>query len=308
LKIYNFGPDINLIDLQLPGAEGFLGSYVIKSDLIALVDIGPASSVNALLAGLTELKIKPHEVNYILSTHIHLDHMGGLGQALKSMPNAQVIVHEKGLRHLANPEKLWQGSLATLGIIAQAYGQPEPAASNRLIQAEDGMIIDLGNKQIEVFLTPGHAPHHLSFYDRKRGRLFSGEAAGVYFPETGILRPASPPPFDLKQTLESVDKLSALQPQEIYYAHFGYSGKAMQLLQHYKEKVIFWGKTIVKFPDVDEQTVVEAVIKADQSQAPIFSFTPEQLKTEIQFITNNIRGYRDYFKREGTEILKEFIS
>ena len=201
-KYFRLEPGISLIDVAPPiyGFEGFLGAYVIEADKIALIDIGPTSSLKNLLAGLSELKIQLDNIDYILSSHIHLDHSGGVGGALKRMPNAIGIVHAKGQYHLVNPAKLWQGSLQVLGKLTQDYGEPEPVNENRLIAAYEGMVINLGDIKLEVILTPGHASHHMSFLDRESGKLFVGEAAGVQFPSLKGSRPATPNPFDLRQT------------------------------------------------------------------------------------------------------------
>jgi glyoxylase-like metal-dependent hydrolase (beta-lactamase superfamily II) len=306
MQVYQFEPGICLIDvaLPIPGFEGILGAYVIKSDKVALIDVGPASSLGILFSALEGLEIKPQDVDYILSTHVHLDHLGGIGQALKRMPKAKCIVHQRGKQHLIDPAKLWEGSQAILGQIAFDYGKPEPVDENRLISAREGMVVSLGGIQLEVLETPGHASHHLSFFDRQRGKLFPGEAAGVYFPETDILRPASPPPFDLRQTLASLNKLITAHPREIYYSHFGYSPDAMTRLLKYKEQLVLWARIIARNIDIEPQKIIEGLLIADKTQERVYGFTPERLRTDLYFINNSIRGFLDYFKREGTGILE----
>ncbi len=124
MEVVGIEPGISLIDLTPPiaGLEGFLGTYVIEAGKIALIDVGPTSTLENLFAGLTKLKIKPEDVDYVLCTHIHIDHTGGAGGALKRMPKATCITHEQGRYHLANPGKLWKGSLQTLEKLAQDYG------------------------------------------------------------------------------------------------------------------------------------------------------------------------------------------
>jgi glyoxylase-like metal-dependent hydrolase (beta-lactamase superfamily II) len=307
MEVFRLEPGISLIDVAPPisGFEGFLGVYVIQAEKVALIDVGPASSLENLISALAELKINPEDVDYILATHIHLDHTGGIGGAMKRMPNAMGIVHEKGKYHLTNPSKLWENSLKILGKIAQGYGEPEPVSEDRLIEAREGMVIDLGGIRLETLLTPGHASHNLSFIDRQKGKLFHGEAAGVYFPRSGIFRPASPPPFDLRQAFASANKLIATQPREIYYHHFGYSPDAVIQIKKYQEQLIFWSKIVARHPDDDAEKILDEILTLDKTKEQVYRLPPKRLQTELYFMKNNILGFRDYFKREGMGVLGE---
>lgn len=307
MNIYNLSGGITLIDIALPipGHEGTLCAYIIKAEKIALIDLGPASTLPGILQALSDQKIDPEDVDYILSTHIHLDHMGGVDLALDLMPRAQTIVHPNGVRHLLDPSRLWEGSCEVLGDIAFEYGKPEPVAEDRILPASDGMMVDLGNMQLEVFLTPGHANHHLSFLDRQRSILFPGEAAGIYFPDTGISRPASPPPFDLRQAITSVDRLIALDPRELYYSHFGHSPDAGARLHFYREQLISWGRTIADHLDEDPELIADRIITLDKTKEQVYRSSGKRFITETYFINNSVRGYLDYFSRKGTGVLLE---
>ncbi len=303
MEIVRIEPGISLIDLEppIPGFKGFLGTYVIQSDKIALIDVGPTSSINHLLLGLAELKIKYEEVNYILCGHIHLDHSGGVGRAIKMMPKATCVVHEKGKYHLANPAKLWQGSLQTLGKLAQDYGEPEAVDENRLTAAYEGMKIDLGGMKLEVLLTPGHASHHMSFLDRKVGRLFAGEAAGVAFPASGGSRPATPEPFDLRQALTSLDKLIDSNPNQIFYGHFGSAPDAVEHLRQFKRQLLLWGKIIARHLDdqAEWQVIFEEIKAEDSAVLDLLKLPEDRLQRELNFIKNNINGLRQYLRKEA---------
>jgi glyoxylase-like metal-dependent hydrolase (beta-lactamase superfamily II) len=244
-------------------------------------------------------------VDYILITHIHLDHSGGIGGVMKLLPNAKCVVHERGVFHLAHPAKLWKSSLKTLGKVAEDYGEPEAVPEERLITAKEGMIIDLGNMKFETLITPGHAPHHISFIDRRSGKLFPGEAAGVYFPAFDMARPASPPPFDLKQSLITADKLISAQPKEIYFQHFGYSPDAMLRLQYFKKQLIVWANAIAPHLDEDPRSLLDIVFAADGTKGKVDHLPADHRELELYFVGNNIIGFAEYLKREGTEILKE---
>ncbi len=311
MEIFRLEPDISLIDIAppIPGFQGILGTYVIQAGKIALIDVGPSSSLENLFACLAELRINPADVSYILCSHIHLDHSGGVGSAIKRMPNAACIAHEKGKYHLANPAKLWQASLQTLGKLAQDYGEPQPVDENRLIAAHEGMLIDLGGLQLEVILTPGHASHHMSFLDRKKGRLFAGEAAGVSFPARGGSRPATPDPFDLRQAFTSLDKLIAAGPTQIFYAHFGSAPEAVERLKQFKKQLLLWGKIIVGHLDDQAEwpEILEEIKARDNALADLLKLPKDNLQREFDFIKNNILGYRKYLKKEGAGVLEELF-
>ena len=303
MEVFRLEPGISLIDVAppIPGFEGMLGTYVIEADKIALIDVGPTSSLGNLFSGLAELKIKPEDVDYILSSHIHLDHSGGVGGAMKRMPKATGIVHAKGQYHLVNPAKLWQGSLQVLGKLTQDYGEPEPVDENRLVAAYEGMVIDLGSLKLEVLLTPGHASHHMSFLDRQTGKLFVGEAAGVHFPSLMGSRPATPNPFDLRQAFASLNKLISANPSDIYFTHFGKSPEAVNSLKQFKKQLLLWGQIIARHLNnqVEWEEIFQEIQARDNALAYLLKLPTDRYQRELYFIKNNISGYREYLRKEG---------
>ena len=292
------------LPIPIPGNEGCTHIFLVKSIKNALIDTGPASTIPFLLSKLDALSINPRDIDYILATHIHLDHLGGLSQALVHMPRAQVIVHPRGIPHLKQPDKLWQASLEMSGQIATEYGRPLPVAAERLTAAEEGSIIDLGGIQIEVLFTPGHAVHHLSFLDRQNGNLFAGEAAGVYFQENGVSRPACPTPFDYALTLSSLDKLIAAQPETIFYCHYGSARPGQVILQASRRQLLLWHEVVSGYfsdhKTLDENlitAVVDEIITRDGTKSQFNRFSPQHLKSELYYLRNNVRGFWQYFQR-----------
>ena len=306
MKTYSLAPDLKFIDVAppIPGFNEFLSAYVLKAKKIALIDVGPAVSVENLMSGLAELNISPTDVSYVLATHIHIDHAGGIGKAVKQMPNAMVLVHEKGGPHLVEPARLEEDSQRALGDLALKYGPLEPVPQDRILIAKEGMSLDLGGMEIEVLSTPGHASHHLSFLDRKEGRLFVGEAAGVYV--GGTVRPAVAHPFNLEQALTSLDKLIRLNPASLYYCHFGGATPAVDKLNHYKQQLILWGNVIADHlgDQANWQDIYTEIKKKDKALERLNNLSPDQLQSELYFTKNNIMGYIDYFKKYGTACIK----
>jgi len=156
--VQQFQDDLYWISLPVPlsGFEGFIGTWLLDGDPVVAVDVGPAVSAPHLLAAISHLGLKSPEL--ILLTHIHIDHAGGVGEITNAFPDATVVCHPKGRRHLIDPEKLWQGSVKTLGDIARAY---EPIAAVHASQVVS--IDDFSHPRIRSIDTPGHAAHHVSY-------------------------------------------------------------------------------------------------------------------------------------------------
>ncbi len=309
VETYRLAPNLSLIDIAppIPGFEKFISVYLLEGEKLALIDVGPSVSITNLVSGLRELKVNPADISFILATHIHIDHLGGIGKAIEQMPNARVIVHEKGGPHLIDPTRLWEDSQRALGQQALQYEAIEPVPQDRIIIAKNGMLLDLGGMEIEVLETPGHASHHLSFLDRKEGRLFAGEAAGVYVGEVGLIRPVTPSPFNLEQALTSLDKLIHLRPQNLCYGHFGTASNALDKLRYAKQQLVLWANIIADCleKEASHQDMFDEIFKKDVALAQIDRLPADKRDRELYFINNSITGFVNYFKRYGTEYLKQ---
>ena len=308
MKTYRLARNLVLIDVAPPlsGFEEFISVYVLEAGKIALIDVGPSVSVENLVSGLRELNINPADISYVFATHIHIDHAGGIGKAIEQMPNAKVIVHERGGPHLVDPTRLWEDSQRALGELALKYEPIEPVPQDRIISAKGGMLFDLGEMELEVLDTPGHASHHLSYLDREGGRLFVGEAAGVYIGEVDLIRPAAPSPFNLEQALTSLDNLIRLRPMSLCYAHFGSATHALDKLHFHKQQLLLWGSIIADCleKEASYQDIYDEIRGKDAMLARIDSLPPDQRERELYFIDGSIKGFVGYFKRYGTEYIK----
>ncbi|MCL4429671.1 MAG: MBL fold metallo-hydrolase, partial [Chloroflexi bacterium] len=234
------GKNLYMVELETGGFEHLICSYIITGEKPFLVESGPTSSVPRLLSGLKELNINFEDVQYVAVTHVHLDHGGGAGTLLKSLPNAKVIVHPRGAPHLVDPERLWPSSQSVLGFISGIFGKPGPVPKERLIPMTEGSF-DLGyGAQLTVVETLGHASHNLSFHETFNGGIFPGDAAGTYLPEFDVIVPTTPPPFHLEAALASLDRLISLKPTVLYFSHFGKANDAIQRLKDYKVQLQLW--------------------------------------------------------------------
>jgi len=210
---------------------------------------------------------------------------------LKNLPYATVVAHSRSKAHLIDPAKLWEASLKTLGGLALKYGQIEPVPAERILVADEGMKIKLGEDlELEVYLTPGHAVHHLSLFEKTSGMLFAGEAAGACI--EGGLRPATPPPFKLDEALASLDKLIALKPECICYGHFGCYGDGATRLKSYREKLLRWHEivTLEVLKGTDSAAIFSIMRGLDGDLDYLDKLDKAEYEREFRLIVNSIYG------------------
>lgn len=236
--------EIESVDTHLfcVNVGNFLNTWVYSSnDLCFLVDPGPSVSINSLKKALKRLKIGKNDLDYILLTHPHIDHAGGVGNLLNFFPQSIMICHPKGIKHLINPKKLWEGSLKVLGNAAQFYGKIEPVPEDRIQYQEN-----FGNGEIKTIETLGHSPHHQSYLFKNF--LFVGEACGHNYPSDDVIyiRPATPPIFDYNIYLASIEKLIKLDLSnyKICFPHFGMRDNAALIIKIAKSQIITWMRVV----------------------------------------------------------------
>jgi len=213
-------PPIQVIDTQMHRLPGITGAFLITDEKTALIETGPKSSVEHVLGGLRHAGIET--LDWIIVTHIHLDHAGAAGTLARQFPEARVAVHEVGVRHLVDPSKLWSSASRIYGdAMDRMWGGIDPLPEERIVALADGDKIELGATTLQAVDTPGHAGHHHAYLDVSSGVTFVGDALGVRLPDVGVMRPATPPPeFNLELAVTSIERLKALDPTEIYLTHY----------------------------------------------------------------------------------------
>ncbi len=203
------------------GFPGITGAFVVRGEKTALIETGPKSSLDDLLSGLAAAGVD--WVDYVVVTHIHLDHAGAAGTLAAMWPHARVFVHPAGAPHLADPSKLWSSASRIYGDAMESlWGGIDPVPSDRIVEVGDGDGIDLGGTTLRTIETPGHARHHHAYLDESTGTLFSGDALGVRLPDVGVIRPATPPPeLDLEVAIASIGRIRDAAPERLCFTHFG---------------------------------------------------------------------------------------
>ena len=309
---------LHLIDLDqpLPGQRRFISCWVsCAEELHFVVDPGPPSTGAVLIAELERLGIE--RLDFILLTHIHLDHAGATAALLKRWPAARVVCHPRGRPHMVQPDRLWEGSRQVLGETAEVFGRPPAVPENALADYDEATAFGIG-----FIETPGHAPHHVCFLSG--GGLFLGEAAGTFSalglgPESEefFLRPATPPIFKLEVAIKSLDKLLALDspPHSLLFAHHGrFTGDVPRLLQTAQAQLSLWVETgrevsigFGGLPSPDD-TEAEAVLmdkiaaelgRRDEHYARGAELPNDIRGREREFTRQTLRGILGYLRASG---------
>jgi len=234
---------IYIIDGFDMGVAQRSGTYVITERELTLVDTGPSPSIKSLKKGLEALDYSLDQVKYIIVTHIHLDHAGGVGLLLQECPNASIVVHPRGARHLTDPERLVAGAKMVYGDRFSEFFDPViPIPEERLLIKDDGDILKIGPECTLEFLdTPGHADHHFSIYDPVSNGMFTGDTVGIRYEQLikdGVdlfLPSTSPNQFNPDKMQNAIDRMLARNLNSIYYGHYGMTDSPKYALQQVSE-------------------------------------------------------------------------
>jgi glyoxylase-like metal-dependent hydrolase (beta-lactamase superfamily II) len=237
------GHEVFQIDTRMAGYSQITAGYLIRADRPCLVETGTAPSAPVVAAALASLGVGSSDLATVVVTHIHLDHAGGAGDMASMFPAAEIVVHERGARHLADPSRLMSSARRVYGGALEAlFGELKPTPAERIRPVGERGSIDLGGgRSLDSHYSPGHAKHHVGLIDSASGDLYVGDAAGVYIAETQDLRPASPPPdFDLPLALGSLRLFAALAPTRLLFSHFGPVADVQATLDRSAEELNVW--------------------------------------------------------------------
>jgi glyoxylase-like metal-dependent hydrolase (beta-lactamase superfamily II) len=208
---------------------GLAAAHIVEQDgRAAVIDVGTTHSVPYLLAALDELGIARTAIDFVILTHVHLDHAGGAGHLMRALPNAKAVLHPRGAPHLIDPAKLIAGSRAVYGneLFEKLYGDIAPLAADHVIVTRDGDHIELAGRRLDFIHTPGHALHHQCIVDGASQGLFTGDTFGLSYRDFDTARGAfivpttTPTQFDPEQLIASIDRIAGYRPQAVYLMHY----------------------------------------------------------------------------------------
>lgn len=201
---------------------------LVEDGRVAFVDTGTNDTLPTAMAALQRLGLGPEAVDYVILTHIHLDHAGGAGSMMRTFPNARLVVHPRGARHMAEPSKLIAGVCEVYGqaYVDRVYGNILPIPAERIIEAPDGHLVSLAGRDLLCLDTPGHARHHICILDKRTGGIFSGDMFGLSYRELDvgerqfIFPTTTPTQFEPEAMRRSIDRLLGFDPEAIYLTHY----------------------------------------------------------------------------------------
>ncbi|HYW13056.1 MAG TPA: MBL fold metallo-hydrolase [Longimicrobium sp.] len=244
-RIHEEAPGVTRMDHGW-GGPGFIASYLLADrDDLALVEAGPASTLDTLLAGIRGAGHDPARLTHILLTHVHLDHAAGAGQLARIAPGATVHVHPFGEPHIVDPSRLLASAGRLYGDrMQEMWGTMLPVPRERIRTLADGESVHVGGRVLVALDTPGHAAHHLSFHEPDAGLVFTGDVGGIRLEGARHVRPPTPPPeVDTPAWLRSIDKLRAVRPRMLLPTHFGGSTDVEWHLDDLAARLVEWTRT-----------------------------------------------------------------
>jgi len=299
MNIIEAADNLYLVDLpqEIEGFRKFISCWVVKDGSSAiLVDVGPKSTIPKLIEALSYLGIR--KIEFVLLTHIHLDHSGGIAELIEKFPEAMVVAHRTAKKHLLNPEKLWNASIDAIGSVAEAYGKPRGIEEVSIYEGK----IEFAGEVIEVLETPGHASHHQSYL--MGDFLFIGECAGVHLPLKNdyYLRPSTPPRFNYEAAIESLEKLLKLGSKKVCFAHFGFKRDSIEIVERAMKQLRLWVSTVYDIAcrrEIRGEKELSRIAKEELFEKDI-KFSNYRLldddikKREDFFIEKTLRGIHEY--------------
>jgi glyoxylase-like metal-dependent hydrolase (beta-lactamase superfamily II) len=268
----------NVLDLNWMGRPHSIGAVLLESDgHYAILDPGPASTLETLREQLLSRGICVSDLEAILLTHIHLDHAGGTGSLLRENPKLRVFVHSKGAAHLVDPSKLLASAGRLWGDdLPRLFGETLAIQEQNIQILDGGETLSVGTRKFDVIYTPGHASHHLTYFDEREGVAFAGDTAGIRIANGPYIMPATPPPdIDLAVWDKSFAAILDRQPSKLFVTHFGYAENPAKHIADFRERLHLWAGITEKA--LQSTSDVEAALQffLEQTQAEMLEYLSE---------------------------------
>ncbi len=298
--VTKFDDKIYQIDVRMEGKPQRMSCYYIDTSDPILIEVGPSNSFPYLISALESLGIQ--DIKRTAITHLHLDHVGGIGHLNEKYKENFVYVHELGLKHLPNPERLWKAvsDVYTEEWLKKNWGEIKPIPLENIKKLNDGADIKIDkNRIIKALYSPGHAKHHYSFYDEISGTVFMGDTLGLIYPHGNFVQPNLPPPdFDKEVLFNTLEHIEKLELKQVAIAHFGIHTNPYQLINNAKESIDLWLQYIYNLPDLTQKEASDRLVEWIVANYKSLNIDD---KTISNYIGNGnfemqINGVRNYLK------------
>jgi glyoxylase-like metal-dependent hydrolase (beta-lactamase superfamily II) len=304
LPVTTIAPGTALFDLDYLGRPGHIGVYCLDtSEGLAVVDTGPASTLSRFQDGIRALGATLDDVRIVLASHIHIDHTGAVGQLAEANPRLRVYVHERGAPHLADPARLIRSANMVYGEenMLRMHGEVKPVPAERIVPMAGGETLKFGSRRIASAYTPGHAWHHLSWFDESTGIAFSGEALGDHMGLSEVPIPVTPPPdVDVEALLSSGERVMAWQPTMLCPTHFGPVKNPAKFAEEHARRLVLWSERVrvsLSEAGTDEEKAKRC---RDLSWQDLTALMPAELHGDIEeeAIHGNWFGLARYWRKK----------
>lgn len=228
-RLIDYGNGIHAFDAGYVRHQLAAVHLIVDGGRAAFIDNGSNASLPRAQQALADCGLAPEAVDYVIVTHIHLDHAGGSGAYMRAFPNAKFVVHPRGARHMVDPAKLMAATEEVYGKenAQRLYGTLIPVPAERVLETHDGMILPLGGRELAIYDSPGHAKHHVFIHDRAANGIFTGDTFGIAYRECDdadgrpfVFPCPTPSQFDPVDWRDSVERMIALEPEAVYLTHF----------------------------------------------------------------------------------------
>ncbi|MCC7241270.1 MAG: MBL fold metallo-hydrolase [Acidobacteria bacterium] len=293
-----------LIDLRFAGRPRVIATAVLRgAGGLVLIDPGPSSCLPALEQGLADLGGALRDVRLILLTHIHLDHAGATGTIVARVPEARVLVHERGATHMVEPAKLLASATRLYGERMDAlWGRFEAVPASRVTPLAGGERLDVAGRAVRVAYTPGHAVHHVAYLDESDGTAYVGDTCGIRVAGDFTIAATPPPDIDLELWLRSLDAIEAWQPAGLFLTHFGPVGAARAHIANYRRVLATTGEVVARsltVGDTDESRAAGFAAEMREAARRVLS-EPEAVAVEQAAPFDQIwAGLARYWRRKA---------
>jgi len=272
--------------------------WVVRDKKTLLIESGIPAETQTLISGLERVSLTPKDIDFLALTHVHIDHAGGAGNLARENPNLKIFVHETGVNHLVNPGKLNESVRRAYGKKFSVVGEIEAVSSkDMMVPVSTGDEIDLGETRLKVYYTPGHAKHHVIYFDRRSESVFSGDALGSKYKNLPNFVLSPPSDYDKELAKESIDLIKALHPKRINFTHCGsYELNGNEdFYEKLKEKHDLWTCSIEEIikenPNLNEGEIFQRFLEK----------IPELKHFPSQFFSFNlsVKGILIYLQKSG---------